>query len=89
MTDQNAGGGAIDTIPQSFVRVENLVVAVVGSQGTAHPPCPTVNAHCAHVWATAQGSTSVRIAGQPVVRADDVDTCGHARVGGSSILRVG
>lgn len=89
MTDHNAGGGIIQTIPQSFVRVDGLVVAVVGSKGSAHPPCPDVNAHCANVWATAQGSSSVRIGGAAVIRTDDVDTCGHPRVGGSSILRVG
>jgi hypothetical protein len=89
MTDQNAGGGIIQTIPQAFVRVDGLVVAVVGSKGSAHPPCPEVNAHCANVWATAGGSSSVRIANQAVIRTQDVDTCGHARVGGSGSTKVG
>jgi uncharacterized Zn-binding protein involved in type VI secretion len=89
MTDQNTGGGIIQTIPQTFVRVDGLVVAVVGSMGSAHPPCPEVPIHCANAWQTSVGSSSVRIAGIPVIRTEDPDTCGHARVGGSGTTRVG
>lgn len=89
MTDQNQGGGVIQTIPQSFCRVDGLVVVVVGSQGSAHPPCPDVQAHCLNVWATTRGAPRVRIAGIPVVRTTDPDTCGHLRVGGSSTTRIG
>jgi hypothetical protein len=88
-TDANDGGGIIQTIPQSFVRVDGLVVAVVGSQGSAHPPCPTVQAHCANVWTTTIGAPRVRIGGIPVIRANDPDSCGHRRVGGSSSTRIG
>jgi uncharacterized Zn-binding protein involved in type VI secretion len=89
MTDQNAGGGVIQTIPQTFVRVDGLVVAVVGARGSAHPPCPDVQAHCLNVWTTAIGSSTVRIAGIPVIRTTDVDSCVHARVGGSPTTRIG
>jgi hypothetical protein len=89
MTDQNAGGGVIQTIPQAFVRVDGLVVAVVGSRGSAHPPCPDVQAHCLNVWQTAIGAPRVRIAGLAVIRAQDVDTCSHPRVGGSATTRIG
>jgi len=89
MTDQNDGGGVIQTIPQSFVRVDGLVVAVVGARGSAHPPCPDVQAHCQNVWTTTQGAPRVRIAGLPVIRATDPDSCGHPRVGGSTTTRVG
>jgi uncharacterized Zn-binding protein involved in type VI secretion len=89
MTDQNQGGGVIQTIPQSFVRVDGLVVAVVGSKGSAHPPCPEIDTHCANVWATTRGAPRVRINGIPVIRANDPDSCGHLRVGGSSTTRIG
>jgi uncharacterized Zn-binding protein involved in type VI secretion len=89
MTDQNGGGGVIQTIPQSFVRVDGLVVAVVGSQGSAHPPCPEVETHCFNVWTTTRGAPRVRINGIPVIRAQDPDSCGHLRVGGSSTTRIG
>jgi uncharacterized Zn-binding protein involved in type VI secretion len=89
MTDANDGGGVLDLIPQAFVRVDGLVVAVVGAQGTAHPPCPTVQIHCAHVWATTRGAPRVRINGMPVIRTTDPDTCGHRRVVGSSSTRIG
>jgi uncharacterized Zn-binding protein involved in type VI secretion len=89
MTDKNAGDGAIQTIPQSFVRVDGLVVAVVGSKGSAHPPCPEVQAHCQNVWQTTRGAPRVRINGQPVIRLNDPDSCGHLRAGGSTTTRVG
>jgi len=88
-TDQNAGGGVIQTVPQTFVRVDGLVVAVVGAQGSAHPPCPEVQAHCANVWTTTRGAPRVRINNLPVIRAQDPDSCGHLRVGGSSTTRIG
>jgi uncharacterized Zn-binding protein involved in type VI secretion len=90
LTDANDGGGIIQTIPQSFVRVDGLVVAVVGSKGSAHPPCPEVNAHCANVWTTTRGAPRVRINGVPVIRTNDPDSCSpHKRVGGSSTTRIG
>jgi uncharacterized Zn-binding protein involved in type VI secretion len=89
LEDANAAGGVLTSTPQDFVTVDGKRVAVVGAKGTAHPPCPDDNAHCAGVWATAGGSSSVRIAGKAVIRRDDADTCGHTRVGGSSSVRVG
>lgn len=79
----------LTTIPQSFVRVDGLVVAVVGSQGSAHVPCPEVPIHCQNVWATAIGAPRVRINGLPVIRTQDTDTCGHRRIIGSTTTRVG
>jgi len=91
--DKNSGDGAIDTTPQSFVRVDGKLVAVVGAQGSAHYPCgttdPDENNHCFHVWKTAVGAPAVRINGKPVIRQYDVDTCTHARAAGSSTTRVG
>jgi uncharacterized Zn-binding protein involved in type VI secretion len=88
-TDANDGGGIVQTIPQTFVRVDGLLVAVVGSKGSAHPPCPDVQAHCANVWTTTRGAPRVRINGVPVIRATDPDSCGHRRVGGSTTTRIG
>ena len=89
LEDANAGGGIVTSTPQDFVTVDGQLVAVVGAKGTAHPPCPDDNSHCANVWATSGGSGKVRISNKAVIRRDDVDTCGHARVGGSSTVRVG
>jgi len=89
MGDQNSGGGVIQTIPQTFVRVDGLLVAVVSSRGSAHPPCPEDDSHCAGVWQTTRGAPRVRIDGRPVIRRNDPDSCGHVRVGGSATTRVG
>jgi uncharacterized Zn-binding protein involved in type VI secretion len=90
MDDLNDGGGAIQTIPQSFVRVDGKIVAVVGSTGTAHPPCPDDNRHCLNVWTTTRGAPRVRINGMPVIRFGDPDSCTpHTRIGGSTTTRIG
>jgi uncharacterized Zn-binding protein involved in type VI secretion len=89
MTDANAGGGIIQTIPHAFVRVDGLVVAVVGSKGSSHPPCPEDSSHCANVWTTTRGAARVRINGMPVIRRNDPDSCGHLRIVGSATTRIG
>jgi hypothetical protein len=89
MHDANSGGGIIQTIPQNFVRVDGLVVSVVGSRGSAHPPCPDDESHCQNIWQTTRGAARVRIQGMPVIRCNDPDSCGHLRVGGSTTTRVG
>jgi uncharacterized Zn-binding protein involved in type VI secretion len=89
LQDANAGGGMLTSTPQTIVTVDGQRVAVVGAKGTAHPPCPEDDSHCAGVWQTAGGSGSVRIAGQAVIRTQDADTCGHRRIGGSPTVRVG
>jgi uncharacterized Zn-binding protein involved in type VI secretion len=89
MQDQNEAGGAIDTIPQDFVTVDGYLVAVVGSKGTAHPPCPDDDTHCKGMWTTTIGAPRVRISGYPVIRRRDPDSCGHLRAGGSSTTRIG
>lgn len=83
LTDENDAGGAIDTIPQSTVSVNGLLVVVDGSLGTSHPPCPVPGIHCAGNWVTSGGSGNVFVNNIPVNRTGDPDTCGHVRVGGS------
>ena len=85
VTDQNGGGGVLTTTPQAFVRVGGELVAVVGAKGTGHGD----DVHVAGAWQTAGGSASVRIGGVAVIRRGDVDSCGHARVGGAAFCRVG
>lgn len=88
MTDVNSAGGAITSIPQNTVFANNLLISVNGSIGTGHPPCPSPSIHCAGVWQTANGSTTVFINNIPVNRLSDADTCGHSRVGGSATVFV-
>lgn len=84
--DCNDGGGCITGIPQSTVFANDLLVAVDGSVGTAHPPCPDVPIHCAGAWVTNQNTTvpsNVFAEGIPVNFESNVDTCGHVRIAGS------
>lgn len=91
LTDPNSGGGLITTIPQDTVFANGLLVAVIGSSGTSHPPCgsPQGSAHCAGVWVTTGGSPTVFIGGLPVNRLGDSDTCTDIRISGSSDVFVG
>lgn len=89
LTDVNAGGGAITSIPQNTVFVNGLPVSINGSLGTSHPPCPVKKIHCQGIWVTMGGSSTVSIANTPVNRMGDVDTCGHPRVGGSPNVFIG
>ena len=85
MTDANAGGGAITTIPQSTVKANSLVVAVDGSKGTGHG----VGLHANLAWDTQGGNSTVKAGGIAINTTGNTDTCGHARVGGSGDVNVG
>ena len=85
MGDANSAGGVINSIPQSTVKANGSLVSVNGSKGTGHG----IGIHAANAWDTANGSSTVRAGGTPVNRTGDADTCGHARVGGSSNVNVG
>lgn len=84
--DANSAGGIITSIPQSSVFANGKIVAVVGSLGSAHPPCDEPPIHCTGAWVTLNsfGPSNVFAGGIPVVRTGDIDSCGHVRVGGSS-----
>ncbi len=88
--DANAGGGVAQGGNPS-VRVNGRSVMTAGQSVTPHPPYPRRgrNEHNNGSQATAGGSGTVRAGGVPVVVAGSVDTCGHARVGGSSDVRAG
>jgi hypothetical protein len=85
LDDLNNGGGKLTQTPQAFVTVDSKTVAVVGATGTGHG----TGVHAAGAWQTQGGSSTVRINNLRVIRTNDVDSCGHTRVGGSSTTRVG
>jgi uncharacterized Zn-binding protein involved in type VI secretion len=87
--DTNSEGGAA-TAGVASVRVNGKPIVVDGTGVSAHAPWKPAKAHAPHVAAsTAGGSGTVRAGGKPVVRTGNVDTCGHARTGGSPDVRVG
>ncbi len=87
--DRNAAGGVILN-GEATVLINNRPVAVLGARVTPHPccgkqGCPPV--HCAAT--TTSTNATVLVNGKPIVTLGDVDTCGHARLGGSSDVIVG
>lgn len=87
--DTNSDGGAATSGVDS-VRVNGKPIVVNGIGVSEHAPWKPAKRHAPHVAAsTANGSSTVRAGGTPVVRTGDADTCGHSRVGGSPDVRVG
>lgn len=80
----SAGGAATGGV--GSVRVNGRNVIVNNNSVTRHPPCPKPSTHCSAT--TANGSGSVRAGAIPIVYTGANDTCGHARTGGSSNVRV-
>lgn len=86
--DRNSAGGVILN-GDDTVLVNGRAVAIRGASVSPHAPCgrPGQNIHCN---AKTQANTSdVLVNGIPLVFTDDVDTCGHARAGGSADVTVG
>lgn len=86
--DSNDAGGVVNSIPQSTVFANGLLMSVDGSIGTGHPPCPIPAIHCSGNWTTANGSGNVLINGIPVNFEGNADTCGHSRINGSGSVNV-
>ena len=87
--ETNSEGGAA-TSGVASVRVNGSPVVVDGIGVSAHAPYKPPKRHAPHAGAsTGGGSGTVRAGGKPVVRTGDVDTCGHARTGGSPDVRAG
>ena len=89
--DRNAAGGVILN-GDATVLINNRPVAVLGSRVTPHPCCGAPNrpecvVHCAASTTSTNGTVLVNR--KPIVTLGDVDTCGHARVGGSADVVVG
>jgi hypothetical protein len=83
MGDINSGKGHIHSIPQGSVFANNLLVAVDGSRGTSHAPCPLPAIHCANAWVTTQGRKTVFAQNISINCESDSDSCGHVRIMGS------
>jgi uncharacterized Zn-binding protein involved in type VI secretion len=86
--DANSAGGVI-TGGNSTVRVNGRPIAVDGLSVTPHPCCGRKGCPPIHCNATTKGSSSVKAGGLSVIVSGDVDTCGHARSGGSSDVKIG
>lgn len=85
--DPNSAGGAI-TSGVASVRVNGRPIAVSGARVTAHPCCGAKGCPPVHCSAVTVGTAAtVRAGGRPVVITGNVDTCGHARAGGSLNVR--
>ena len=86
--DANSAGG-VATSGEPTVRVNGRAVVVPSISVTPHPCCGKKGCakHCSAT--TNGGSATVRAGGKPIIRTtSDVDTCGHARSGGSPNVRV-
>ena len=89
--DTNSEGGAA-TSGVASVRVNGKPIVVDGVSVSPHAPWPQRrrNPHPPHASATTGGGNStVRAGGKSVVTTGNVDSCGHARTGGSPNVRVG
>ncbi len=80
---QDTAGGLVTSTPQSFVRCEGFLVAVVGSNVAAHG----VGSHAAATLPV--GSAFVRIGGQAVVFATCAASCGHQATGSTLMILSG
>jgi uncharacterized Zn-binding protein involved in type VI secretion len=85
--DANSAGG-VCTTGVSSVRVNGRPIVVPGMSVSPHPCCGLRGCakHC--LAKTVGGSRTVRAGGKAVVRTGDADTCGHARIGGSTNVGV-
>lgn len=87
--DANTAGGVAQG-GASSVLVNGRPIMVTGQSVSPHPCCGQKRCPPIHCSATTQGGSSTVLAeGKPVVFTGDVDTCGHARAGGSADVLVG
>jgi uncharacterized Zn-binding protein involved in type VI secretion len=86
--DQDSAGGVIQN-GDDTVLINGRAVAVRGASVSPHAPCgrPGQNIHCNAK--TQANNSSVLVNGVPLVLTGDIDTCGHARAGGSADVTVG
>jgi len=87
--DVNSAGGVAQGGAPS-VLVNGRPIMVTGMSVTPHPCCGQKRCPPIHCNATTRGSSnSVMAEGKIIVLTGDIDTCGHARVGGSSDVSIG
>lgn len=86
--DKNSAGGQI-TQGDSSVLVNGQAIGIPNTRVSAHAPYG--QPHPPHASAQTQSSknSTVLVNGRPVLVTGDVDTCGHARVGGSADVTIG
>lgn len=82
--DFNAKGGII-TSGDSSVLINGRPAATPGLSVTPHPPCPKGFSHC--IAKTTMGSQTVRVNGRPLLLTGNKDSCGDARMGGSTNVK--
>jgi uncharacterized Zn-binding protein involved in type VI secretion len=69
--------------------MNNRPVSLSGDSVSPHPCCGRKGCPPIHCYATTVGSsTTVKANGIAMVLTGDVDTCGHARAGGSDNVKV-
>ena len=86
--DQNSAGGVIVNGDAS-VLINGRATGVQGASVSAHPCCGRKGCPPTHCNARTQASVStVLVNGVPLILTGDVDTCGHARTGGSNNVTV-
>lgn len=81
LNDKDSGGGAINSIPQGTVFINDQLVSVNGSDVEGHGRHSSTK--------TANGSPTVFVGNVPVNRQGDEDECGHKREDGSPNVFVG
>lgn len=87
--DKNAVGGVILT-GDPTVLVNGRPIAVLGASVSPHPCCGAKGCPPIHCAAKTTSKTpTVLVGGKPVVTVGDLDTCAHARAGGSFDVIVG
>ena len=86
--DQNSAGGVILN-GDNTVLINGRAVAIKDSSVSPHTPCGQrgQNIHCSAKTQTT--NSTVLVNGVPLVYTNDIDTCGHARTGGSPDVTVG
>ena len=87
--DRNSAGGVILN-GDNTVLINGRAVAIRGAGVSPHPCCGAKGCPPTHCNAKTQANTStILVNGVPLIFTDDIDTCGHARAGGSPNVTIG
>jgi uncharacterized Zn-binding protein involved in type VI secretion len=87
--DQNSAGGLI-LRGDATVLVNGRPIAIRNAPVSPHPCCGAQGCPPIHCNAQTQTNTSeILVNGIPLIVNNDVDTCGHTRVGGSPDVFLG
>ncbi len=87
--DKNTAGGLI-LRGDDTVLVNGRPIAIQNAPVSPHPCCGARGCPPVHCNARTQSNVGeILINGIPLILSDDVDTCGHARAGGSPDVVLG